>query len=121
MSVSHSLGNVSRMARLGALLVTALLVVAAVACDGSDTYELSISSTSGGSVTSPGEGAFSYDAATVVQLVATADNGYRFEEWTGDIQDLTDPDSHNTTVTMRGDYFITASFRPIGEPGPILP
>ncbi len=80
MSTSCGSRRHSRMARLAIFLITAVLAVAIVACDSSESYELSISSTSGGSVTSPGEGAFTYDAGTtVVELVATPDDGYRFE------------------------------------------
>ena len=48
-------------------------------------HELTISSTTGGSVDIPGEGTFTRDAGTEVNLVATWDSGYRFVEWTGDM------------------------------------
>jgi len=71
-------------------------------------YTLTISSTAGGSVTSPGEGNSAYEAGTMVNLVASPDDGYEFVDWTGD--GITNPDSATTTVTMNGDYSIKASF-----------
>ena len=117
----RSLKKHSRMARLTVLLITAVLSLAIADCDGSETYQLSISSTSGGSVTSPGEGIFSYAAGIVVELVATPGDGYGFQMWTGDTHDIADPNSHATNITMNGDYSITANFQAMGEPGPIMP
>jgi hypothetical protein len=73
-------------------------------------YDLTISSTEGGSVTTPGEGTFTYDAETVVDLVAEADDGYRFVEWTGDVDTIADVGAAATNITMNGDYSITAEF-----------
>jgi hypothetical protein len=73
-------------------------------------YDLTISSTEGGSVTTPGEGVFTYDEGTVVDLVATPDAGYRFVEWTGDVGTIADVHAATTTITMNGDYAITANF-----------
>jgi len=74
------------------------------------TYDLTTSSTLGGSVTEPGEGVFTYDDGTVVDLVAEAAEGYRFDEWTGDVEDIADVYDATTTITMNGDYSITAEF-----------
>jgi len=73
-------------------------------------YDLSISSTEGGSVTGPGEGVFTYDEGTVVDLVAESNEGYRFVEWTGDVGTITDVYADETDITMNGDYSITANF-----------
>jgi len=73
-------------------------------------YDLTISSTEGGSVTEPGEGIFSYDEETVVELVANPDEGYRFVDWTGDVDTIADNDAAVTTITMKVDYSITANF-----------
>ncbi len=73
-------------------------------------YELTISSGAGGSVTSPGEGTFSYEPGTVVDLVATPDSGYGFLNWTGNVGTIDDRESASTTITMNGDYSITANF-----------
>lgn len=73
-------------------------------------YELTVSSGSGGSVVTPGEGIFSYEYGEVVDLVAEADEDYEFVEWTGDIDTLADPASPTTNITIHGDYSITAVF-----------
>jgi len=73
-------------------------------------YDLSTSSTEGGSVTEPGEGVFTYDEGTVVDLVAESNEGYRFVEWTGDVGTITDVYAAETDITMNGDYSITANF-----------
>jgi hypothetical protein len=74
------------------------------------TYDLTTSSTAGGSVTNPGEGTYTYDEATVVDLVATPNAGYRFDEWTGDVGTVPDVNDPTTTITMNGDYSVTANF-----------
>ena len=76
-------------------------------------YDLTISSTTGGSVTTPGEGTFTYDEGTAVNLVATPDSGYRFVSWTGDVDTIADTASASTSITMDGNYSITASFEAI--------
>ncbi len=83
-------------------------------------FSLTISSTEGGSVTVPGEGVFLYDAGTSVSLLATADSGYRFTGWTGDVGTVADVNSRSTTITMQGDYSVVATFdeRP---PDPVIP
>jgi hypothetical protein len=73
-------------------------------------YDLTISSTEGGSVTTPGEGTFTYDAGMVVDLVATPGDGYQFVEWTGDVDTIADVEAAATNITMSGNYTITASF-----------
>jgi hypothetical protein len=73
-------------------------------------YDLDISSTTGGSVDTPGERTFTYDEGTEVDLVATPDDGYRFVNWTGDVSTTANVNSATTTITMNGDYSITAEF-----------
>jgi len=73
-------------------------------------YDLTVSSGDGGSVTEPGEGTFTYEEGTVVDLVAVADSGYVFVEWIGDTGTIADVNSASTTITMNGDYSITATF-----------
>jgi alpha-tubulin suppressor-like RCC1 family protein len=73
-------------------------------------YDLTISSTAGGSVTTPGEGTFIYDPGTVVNLVATQDAGYHFVNWTGNVGAIADVNDATTSVTLNGDYYITAHF-----------
>jgi hypothetical protein len=73
-------------------------------------HSLDISSTAGGSVTSPGEGDFDYNPAEVVPLEASADTGYYFVEWKGDISQIADPFATSTIITMDADYTIQANF-----------
>ena len=73
-------------------------------------YVLTIFSSTGGSVTEPGEGAFTYDAGTVVDLVARPDEGYRFFRWMGDVGTVADVAAASTNITMQGSYNITANF-----------
>ncbi|MEE8636743.1 MAG: X2-like carbohydrate binding domain-containing protein [Dehalococcoidia bacterium] len=73
-------------------------------------YDLTISSTTGGAVTEPGEETFAYDAGTVVDLVAEPDEGYGFFRWTGDVDTIADVGAASTGITMEGSYNITASF-----------
>ncbi len=83
-----------------------------VACTPAPTteYDLTINSTEGGLVTAPGEGVFTYDEGTVVNLVAEAGEGYWFDEWTGDVGTIADVNDATTTITMNGDYSITPNF-----------
>jgi hypothetical protein len=75
---------------------------------------LTVSSTTGGSVTTPGEGPFSYPLGTEVSLVAEAVSGYQFIYWSGDVNTFADIDDSTTTIIMNDDYSITANF---GESG----
>ena len=69
-------------------LITALLCMVlgnSIACTTPITkYTLTISSTEGGSVTTPGEGEYRYceEQGDRVSLVATPDVGYEFVNWT---------------------------------------
>jgi parallel beta-helix repeat protein len=74
-------------------------------------YTLTISSTGGGSVIIPGEGSFTYDAGTKVDLVAVTEGLYYFAEWTGDVGTIANVNSAATNITMNDDYSITANFR----------
>ncbi len=73
-------------------------------------YHLTVSSTAWGAVAEPGEGQFTYPGGTAVDLVAEADEGYRFTNWTGDVGTIDDVDDPETTITMNGDYSIVANF-----------
>lgn len=79
-------------------------------------WDLSTSSTSGGSVTTPGEaGPYEYDDNTYAQIIATAEIGYEFAEWMGtgvDAGKVSDPYSDNTTILMDADYSVHAKFAP---------
>jgi len=73
-------------------------------------YDVTISSASGGNVTTPGEGNFTYDDGTVVDLVASPDSGYRFGSWTGNVSTIGNVNAASTTITISGNYSITANF-----------
>jgi hypothetical protein len=96
-------------------LITILLFMIlgnSIGCGGGTTqYTLTITSTTGGDVTTPGEGASNHTAATVVNLTATADAGYHFVSWTGNVGTVANVTSYITTITMNGNYSITANFR----------
>jgi len=109
------------MIRLAVLLIALALVIASLGCPGAPQYELTISTTEGGSVTAPGEGTSAYDAGTVVDLVAEAAEGYRFVNWTGDVGTVIDVKSASTTLTMNGHYSITAEFEMIDDTSPEPP
>ena len=81
-------------------------------------YDLSISSTEGGSVAGPGVGSFTYGEGTVVDLLATPDADYRFVEWTGNVNTIDDVYAAGTTITMQDDYSITANFEETSSPFP---
>jgi hypothetical protein len=105
---------------LTVFLIAAALVITTTGCapffppfvnpDPDVVYNLDISSTTGGSVTEPGEGTSQYYEGTVVDLVATPDAGYRFARWTGDVDAIQDVDEAATTISIEGDYAITANF-----------
>jgi uncharacterized protein YkwD len=76
-------------------------------------YSLTVSSSAGGSVTTPGEGTFVGDAGLVVGLVATPAAGYQFVNWTGDVGTIANVNAASTTITMNGAYSIAANFEVI--------
>ena len=79
------------------------------------TYNLTLSSTEGGSVTTPGEGTYAYYEGTVVNLVAEAQEGYHLANWIGDVSTIANINSASTIITMQGNYTITAKFEEIAE------
>jgi hypothetical protein len=83
-------------------------------------YDLTISSTTGGTVTTPGEDTFTYDGGTVVSLVAVPDSGCQFDEWTGNVSDIANAHDASTTITMNGDSAITANFEEVPA-SPVYP
>ncbi len=96
------------MAVFSIFLVVSALLTAGMTCD--DGYTLTIAIAGSGSVTVPGEGTRSYNAGTVVELVATPDEDFEFVGWTGDTHQIADPNSASTTITMNGNYSIVAVF-----------
>jgi len=77
------------------------------------SYDLTVGSTDGGEVTSPDEDTFTYDCGTVVALVAAAEEGCYFVNWTGDVDTIANINAFTTTITMKGDHSVTANFEQI--------
>ena len=75
-------------------------------------YQLTISSTTGGSANTPGEGVFPYYAGTQIQLAAEAETGYGFVNWTANPTiTFGDASAAETTFTMPSqDVTVTAHF-----------
>ena len=69
-------------------------------------YDLDISHVGDGA-TIPATGVHSYVDGTVVDLTATADLGWTFDSWTGDVAA---PGSATTTITMNDDKVVSALF-----------
>jgi len=100
--------------RISILLITVALIVGMIGSGGnvggSESYTLSINSTPGGSATEPGEGTFNYDQGTVINLKAEAEEGYRFINWSGGVDTISNVNAVATNITMEDDYSITANF-----------
>ena len=98
-------------------------LVALVACTGfgfkasctgpPEEWRLTIMSTEGGHVDTPGEGMFWYAPGEIVELWARPAPGYRFVNWTGKVWTIEDINKRVTTITMELDYTITANFAPL--------
>ena len=97
------------VARVSIFLITVALIAGMVGCVPAQ-HNLTVSSTEGGEVTTPGEGTFAYNEGTKVSLMATPASGYQFMDWTGDVDDIADVEDATTAITMNDDYSITAQF-----------
>jgi uncharacterized repeat protein (TIGR02543 family) len=97
-------------ARQASIFLIAVAMIAGMVGCAPARYNLTISSTEGGEVTSPGEGTFTYDEGKVVSLAAEAEEGYTFVNWTGDVETIADVNNVTTTITMLDHYSITANF-----------
>jgi hypothetical protein len=73
-------------------------------------YVLTIESMEGGEVTTPGEGNFAYNEGTLVNLVAEAEEGYHFANWTGDVAGIANVTAAVTSITMNSECIISANF-----------
>jgi len=107
------------MKRISSLLIVAALITAMAGCSGispsggndyGESYAITIISTAGGSVTTPGEGTFTYAEGKVVNLLAEPKEGYHFVSWTGDVGTLANVNSALTTITTSDSYSIRANF-----------
>jgi hypothetical protein len=100
------------------VIVVMVVVIPRLTPDPESAYDLTITSTGGGSVTTPGEGTSTYEAGTVVDLVAIPAGGHYFARWSGDVGTIPDVTAASTTITINGDYTITATFE-AGETPPL--
>ncbi len=102
------------MKKTGVVLLAVTLVAGMAGCFApfGSQCQLILSSTEGGEVTTPGEGTFTYWGGTVVDLVAEADEGYCFINWTGDACacNIDNINAASTTISMNNDYSIVANF-----------
>ena len=79
-----------------------------------EVYDLSIGANpAGGGTATDLFNASPYTAGTVVSIQAVAAAGYRFVNWTGDVDTIDDVKDAETTITMDGDYYIIANFEEI--------
>lgn len=69
-------------------------------------YTLTMNSTENGN-TMPEVGTYQYNKGTVIPLIAQANTGWIFDNWSGDIQSNDNP----TLLTIDNNYSITANFR----------
>jgi len=79
------------------------------------SYTLIVDFTAGGTVTVddlpiPGRAILNYAAGTGVRLNATADGGYQFTGWTGQVSTIGDVHASETIIVVNGDYSIMANF-----------
>lgn len=98
------------VARVTICLIIVVLIASLAGCSRVQ-YVLNISSTQGGTVTIPGEGALNYPAGATVVLLAQPEPGYRFVNWTGDVRAIKDINSASTIIVVKGNYSITANFK----------
>ena len=100
------------LVRVSIFLIAVALVAGMVGCftPFRMQYQLTISSTEGGKVTTPDEGIFTYWEGTTVNLVAEAEEGYHFANWTGNVSTIGNVTSATTNITINCDYSITANF-----------
>jgi uncharacterized protein YkwD len=107
------------MKRIGIFLLVAALIAGTAGCTGTggggggdngESYILAINSTAGGSVTNPGEGNFTYAEGTAVNLFAQSEEGYQFDNWTGNASTIANVNSALTAITANNSYSIQANF-----------
>jgi hypothetical protein len=103
--------------RVSIFLIVGALIVGGVGCGGGGFggivggYNINISSSIGGTVTTPGEGLFQYAKGTVVTLVAESDRGYHFVNWVTNAGTIANVYAATTTITINNYYFVTALFK----------
>jgi uncharacterized protein YkwD len=109
--------------RISSLLIVSALIAVTAGCVGiipggsgdyngssGESYTLTITSSPGGSVITPGEGAFTYAEGRVVNLLAEPEEGFQFVNWTGNMGTIADVNSAITAITTNDSYSIRANF-----------
>jgi hypothetical protein len=72
---------------------------------------LSFVAGTGGTVTAPsGTSPQTYGYGSIVTITASPNSGYHFTNWSGDVGTVANVNATSTTITMNGDYSITANF-----------
>ncbi|MDI6800130.1 MAG: stalk domain-containing protein [Actinomycetota bacterium] len=74
------------------------------------TYTLTCTAGANGSITAPASSPTTHNSGDVVTITAAANPGYHFVNWTGDVGTVADTSAASTTITMNGNYSITANF-----------
>ena len=92
------------------LLLTMTFITTMVGCTEPAQYDLTVSTTEGGEVTTPSQETSSYYEGEIVDLVAEPDDGYRFVNWTGDVDTIDDVNAASTTIAVNDTCSITANF-----------
>lgn len=99
------------MKRIGSFLIVAALIAVMAGCSGyGESNTLTIISTDGGSVTTPGEGTFTCAEGAAVNLLAEPEEGYQFADWTGNVGTIANANAALTTITTSDSYSIRANF-----------
>jgi hypothetical protein len=74
------------------------------------TFNLTTTAGTGGTITAPATSPTTHDSGAVVTITAAPNTGYHFVNWTGDVGTVADVNAASTTITMNGNYAITANF-----------
>jgi hypothetical protein len=74
------------------------------------TYALTYTAGDNGSVTTPATSPTTHNSGDIVTIMAEPAAGYHFVNWTGDVSTVADVNAADTTITMNGNYSITANF-----------
>jgi uncharacterized protein YkwD len=110
------------MKRIGSFLIVAALIAVMAGCggispsggcgggDNGESYTLTIISTAGGSVTTPGEGTFTCAEGEVVNLSAKAEEGCQLVNWTGNVGTIASVNATSTAITTNDHCSIRANF-----------
>ena len=116
-ATAGAFGNAYAASTTFTMPAAAVTVTANFALIPPTTYQLTISSTTGGSVSTPGVGTFSYVEGSVVSLVASPAAGYRFVNWTATAGAFGNANAASTTFTMpAAAVTVTANFQAEGVP-----